>query len=81
MDPKWGGSRGDRRAGGGASCRHGLEPHDAAWDVLVEQGCHGSAYEAVAARAGTSRPMLYRRWPQCDDLLPPAAGRRRRPPS
>ncbi|HEX6353069.1 TetR/AcrR family transcriptional regulator [Actinophytocola sp.] len=42
---------------------------DAAWDVLVEQGYHGFTYEAVAARAGTSRPVLYRRWPQRDDLL------------
>ncbi|MEV4109895.1 TetR/AcrR family transcriptional regulator [Nonomuraea sp. NPDC049695] len=42
---------------------------DAAWDVLVEHGYHGFTYEAVAARAGTSRPVLYRRWPQRDDLL------------
>ena len=42
---------------------------DAAWDVLVEHGYHGFTYEAVAARAGTSRPVLYRRWPQREDLL------------
>lgn len=42
---------------------------DAAWDVLVEHGYHGFTYEAVATRAGTSRPVLYRRWPQRDDLL------------
>ncbi|WP_250027513.1 TetR/AcrR family transcriptional regulator [Paractinoplanes maris] len=42
---------------------------DAAWEVLVEQGYPGFTYEAVAARAGTSRPVLYRRWPQRDDLL------------
>ncbi|OEV05107.1 TetR family transcriptional regulator [Streptomyces oceani] len=41
----------------------------AAWDVLVERGYPGFTYEAVAARAGTSRPVLYRRWPQRDDLL------------
>ena len=41
----------------------------AAWDVLVEHGYQGFTYEAVAARAGTSRPVLYRRWPQRDDLL------------
>jgi len=42
---------------------------DAAWDVLAEQGYPGFTYEAVAARAGTSRPVLYRRWPRHDDLL------------
>jgi AcrR family transcriptional regulator len=42
---------------------------DAAWDVLVELGSPGFTYEAVAARAHTSRPVLYRRWPQRDDLL------------
>lgn len=41
----------------------------AAWDVLVEHGYPGFTYEAVAARAGTSRPVLYRRWPQREDLL------------
>ncbi|MCC5575257.1 TetR/AcrR family transcriptional regulator [Microtetraspora sp. AC03309] len=69
----------ERRADGGttrdsgASRRRGpaLEGAilDAAWDVLVEHGYHGFTYEAVAARAGTSRPVLYRRWPQRDDLL------------
>ncbi len=42
---------------------------EAAWLVLVEQGWQGFTYEAVAARAGTSRPVLYRRWPQRHDLL------------
>lgn len=42
---------------------------DAAWDVLVEHGYHGLTYEAVATRAHTSRPVLYRRWPTRDDLL------------
>jgi AcrR family transcriptional regulator len=42
---------------------------DAAWDVLVEQGYPNFTYEAVAARAGTSRPVLYRRWPRRDDML------------
>ncbi|MGW4472573.1 TetR/AcrR family transcriptional regulator [Nonomuraea sp. NPDC004354] len=58
---------------GGASRRRGRKLQDAildaAWDVLVEHGYHGFTYEAVAARAGTSRPVLYRRWPQRDDLL------------
>ena len=42
---------------------------DAAWEVLIGQGDPGFTYEAIAARAGTSRPVLYRRWPQRDDLL------------
>ncbi|WP_240687380.1 TetR/AcrR family transcriptional regulator [Amycolatopsis suaedae] len=42
---------------------------DAAWEVLVEQGYHGLTFEAVAARAGTSKPVLYRRWPRREDLL------------
>ncbi|MFI6921228.1 TetR/AcrR family transcriptional regulator [Nonomuraea spiralis] len=61
------------RTTGGASRRRGAALADAildaAWDVLVEHGYHGFTYEAVAARAGTSRPVLYRRWPQRDDLL------------
>lgn len=42
---------------------------DAAWEVLVEHGYHGFTYERIAARAATSRPVLYRRWPQHGDLL------------
>ncbi|MFT4212258.1 MAG: TetR/AcrR family transcriptional regulator [Microbacterium sp.] len=41
----------------------------AAWDVLSEQGYAGFTYEAIAARAGTSRPVLYRRWQRREDLL------------
>ncbi|AXH34749.1 TetR/AcrR family transcriptional regulator [Humibacter sp. BT305] len=41
----------------------------AAWDVLGESGYSGFTFEAIAARAGTSRPVLYRRWPTRDDLL------------
>jgi AcrR family transcriptional regulator len=58
---------------GAASRRRGTKLEDAlldaAWNVLVEHGYAGFTYEAVAARAGTSRPVLYRRWPQRDDLL------------
>lgn len=57
----------------GASRRRGavLEEAilDAAWEVLAEQGYPGFTFEAVAARAGTSRPVLYRRWPRREDLL------------
>lgn len=42
---------------------------DAAWDILIEQGYNGLTFEAVAARAGTSKPVLYRRWPRREDLL------------
>ncbi|MCD2198069.1 TetR/AcrR family transcriptional regulator [Actinomycetospora endophytica] len=62
MNPKPGGSR-----------RRGPELEaailDAAWAVLLEYGYPGFTYEAVAARAGTSRPVLYRRWPRHQDLL------------
>ncbi|SDK17891.1 TetR/AcrR family transcriptional regulator [Streptomyces indicus] len=61
------------RAGATATRRRGqaLEGAllDAAWEVLVEQGYSGFTFEAVAARAGTSRPVLYRRWPTREDLL------------
>lgn len=42
---------------------------DAAWDVLVERGYNGFTFEAIAALAGTSKPVLYRRWPHRADLL------------
>jgi AcrR family transcriptional regulator len=42
---------------------------DAAWEQLVEAGYSSFTYEAIAARAGTSRPVLYRRWPTRDQLL------------
>lgn len=42
---------------------------DAAWFVLVDRGYPGFTYEAVAERAETSRPVLYRRWPERRDLL------------
>jgi AcrR family transcriptional regulator len=57
----------------GATRRRGAALEEAilqaAWEVLVQDGYQGFTYEAVAARAGTSRPVLYRRWPQRDDLL------------
>ncbi|MBB2890621.1 TetR/AcrR family transcriptional regulator C-terminal ligand-binding domain-containing protein [Flexivirga oryzae] len=42
---------------------------DAAWEQLLDSGTSDFTYEAVAARAGTSRPVLYRRWPQREQLL------------
>lgn len=56
-----------------ASRRRGAELEDAiliaAYDVLLEHGYPGFTYEAVAERAGTSRPVLYRRWPERHELL------------
>ena len=38
-------------------------------DLLVEHGPGGVTMEAVAAAAGTSKPVLYRRWPDRASLL------------
>ena len=48
---------------------------DAAWAELVERGYPGLTLEGVAARAGTSRPVLYRRWPSRTALATAALGR------
>ena len=42
---------------------------DAAWEQLEEAGFPAFTFEAIAARAGTSRPVLYRRWARREDLL------------
>ncbi|WP_257981066.1 TetR/AcrR family transcriptional regulator [Streptomyces sp. CB02959] len=52
---------------------------EAAWDELVAVGYERLTYEAVADRAGTSRPVLYRRWPSKRELVL-AALRHRTPP-
>ena len=36
---------------------------DAAWAELADKGYSKFTFEAVVTRAGTSRPVLYRRWP------------------
>jgi AcrR family transcriptional regulator len=41
---------------------------DAAWNELLDGGYAKFTMEAVAARAQTSRPVLYRRWPNRADL-------------
>ncbi|MET9290653.1 TetR/AcrR family transcriptional regulator [Streptomyces sp. NPDC003077] len=51
----------------------------AAWDELVAVGYERLTYEAVADRAGTSRPVLYRRWPSKRELAL-AALRHQAPP-
>jgi len=53
--------------------RHGQELESAllvaAWDELVEVGYARMTMESVARRAGTSEPVLYRRWPNKDQLV------------
>ena len=48
---------------------------DAAWAELVERGYPGLTLESVAQRAGTSRPVLYRRWPSRTALATAALAR------
>jgi AcrR family transcriptional regulator len=42
---------------------------DAAWAELNDHGYDGFTIDAVAARAGTSRAVLYRRWPGKPELV------------
>lgn len=53
--------------------RRGAELEDAilsaAWSELTEHGYGAFTFESVAARAGTSRPVLYRRWKDRDELM------------
>jgi AcrR family transcriptional regulator len=42
---------------------------DAAWAELTERGYDHLTVDAVATRAGTSRAVLYRRWPNKQDLV------------
>jgi AcrR family transcriptional regulator len=42
---------------------------DAAWSQLESGGYAGFTFEAVAERAGTSRPVIYRRWSDRDELV------------
>jgi AcrR family transcriptional regulator len=51
---------------------------DAAWDELQAAGYVGMTMEAVADRAGTSRAVVYRRWPTKAELVI-AAQRRHQP--
>jgi AcrR family transcriptional regulator len=41
---------------------------EAAWEVLSCTGLAGFTMEAVATKAGTSRPVLYRRWSSVHEL-------------
>lgn len=49
----------------------------AAWDELVESGYSALTMERVAMRAGTSRAVLYRRWPGKPELVVAALRHRR----
>jgi AcrR family transcriptional regulator len=42
---------------------------DAAWDVLETGGWSGFTFGAVAERAHSSKPVLYRRWRTREELL------------
>ncbi len=42
---------------------------DAAWTELQAVGYAALTFDGVAARAGTSKPVLYRRWPGKVDLV------------
>ena len=42
---------------------------DAAWAELTKRGYDEFTIDAVATRAGTSRAVLYRRWPSKQDLV------------
>jgi AcrR family transcriptional regulator len=50
---------------------------DAAWAELHDVGYAALTIEAVAARAGTSKPVIYRRWPNRAALVLAAWGRQR----
>jgi AcrR family transcriptional regulator len=60
-------------APGPATRRRGAELEaailEAAWDELAEVGYAALTMEGVAARAKTSRAVLYRRWPTRPDLV------------
>jgi AcrR family transcriptional regulator len=58
---------------GRATRRHGAELvvaiETAVVEIVLERGAAAVTMEAVAARAGTSKPVLYRRWPDRGALL------------
>ena len=54
---------------------------EAAWAELNDVGYAALTIEAVAARAGTSKPVIYRRWPSRAELVLAAWARQRPAPS
>jgi AcrR family transcriptional regulator len=63
----------DEQAGTTQTRRHGAELEqailDAAWEQLTAEGYEHFTIDTVAARARTSKPVLYRRWKTREDLL------------
>jgi AcrR family transcriptional regulator len=63
----------------GATRRRGAALEDAlleaAWTELAAAGYSNFTFEAVVKRAGTSRPVLYRRWPTRASLASAAIAR------
>jgi AcrR family transcriptional regulator len=49
---------------------------EAAWEELMESGYNDFTMDAVAVRAGTSRAVLYRRWPSKTELVRDAVAAR-----
>jgi AcrR family transcriptional regulator len=64
---------GNEQPGDKQTRRHGAELEaailDAAWEQLVAEGYEHFTVDTVAARARTSKPVLYRRWKTREDLL------------
>jgi AcrR family transcriptional regulator len=62
-----------KQAGDTQTRRRGAELEqailDAAWEQLIAEGYEHFTIDTVAARAGTSKPVLYRRWKTREDLL------------
>ena len=48
----------------------------AAWEQLTAEGYEHFTFDTVAARAQTSKPVLYRRWKTREDLLRATVGHR-----
>jgi AcrR family transcriptional regulator len=63
----------NEQAGNARTRRRGAELEqailDAAWEQLIAEGYEHFTIDTVAARARTSKPVLYRRWKTRDDLL------------
>ena len=49
---------------------------EAAWEELMESGYNDFTMDAAAVRAGTSRAVLYRRWPSKTELVRDAVAAR-----
>ena len=70
----------DEQAGNPQTRRRGAELErailDAAWEQLTAEGYEHFTFDTVAARARTSKPVLYRRWRTREDLLRETVRRR-----